>query len=165
MATSVQYTQSFPAPPDRVWAMLSNPEYIHLKGMRSGSLEVNPEVEEQGESTVIISRRRLPAKLPGFMKKFVGEEIIINETQTWGAAAADGTRAGTFVIDFGGQPMAIHGSLTIQAAGTGTEVTTDGSLKSTVPFVGGKAEAVAKDWTERYLRKEEEVAKEWLAEH
>ncbi len=163
MSTTVTYTQSFPAPPTTVWEMMTDVEYITTKGMRSGSLEVNPEVAEQGDHTLVISRRRLPAKMPGFMKKFVGEELIINETQKWGAAADDGSRTGTFVIDFGGQPMAFHGSLTLRPTADGSEVTTDGSLKSSVPFVGGKAEGVAKEWTERYLRKEEEVAGEWLA--
>lgn len=163
MSTTVTYTQRFEAPPEDVWTMLTDPEYITTKGMRSGSLEVNPEVAEQGSQTLVISRRRLPAKMPRFMQRFVGEELILNETQVWGAAAADGAREGTFVIDFGGQPMAFRGSLLLQPAGDGTELTTDGSLKASVPMIGGKAEAVAKEWTERYLRKEEQVAADWLS--
>lgn len=163
MATSVQFTQRFPAPPDAVWRMLTDVEYISTKGMRSGSLEVHSDVEAHDEHTIIISRRKLPAKMPGFMKKFVGEVLILNETQQWGNADGDGSRDGSFVIDFGGQPMAFHGTLALRPSGEGTAVTTDGVLKSSVPVIGRKAETVAKDWSERYLRKEEEVAGEWLA--
>jgi hypothetical protein len=163
MATQVVYTQQFPAPPPVVWAMLTDIEYIRTKGMRSGSLEVEPDVELQQDRTVVISRRKLPAKMPGFMKKFVGEVLILNETQQWTQAGPDGTREGTFIIDFGGQPMGFHGKLTLQPSGEGTSVTTDGTLKSSVPMVGRKAESVAKEWTVRYLRKEEEVAGDWLA--
>lgn len=162
MATTVTFTQHFPAPPADVWQMLTDPEYISTKGLRSGSLEVNPEVALRDEETLIISRRRLPAKMPRFMKRFVGEELVLNETQKWGPAAADGRRTGTFVIDFGGQPMAFHGQLELRADGAGSALTTEGFLKASVPMVGGKAEAVAKDWTLRYLAKEEQVAGDWL---
>jgi len=163
MTTQVTYTQHFPAAPDAVWTMLADTDYITAKGMRSGSLEVNPEVEDQGAETLIISRRKLPAQMPGFMKKFVGEQLIINETQKWGTAAADGSRTGTFVIDFGGQPMGFRGTLALRPTSEGTEVVTDGSLKASVPIVGSKAEGVAKEWTVRYLRKEEETGALWLA--
>lgn len=163
MATQVRYTQQFAAAPHVVWAMLTDVEYIRTKGLRSGSLEVDPDVELQHDRTVVISRRKLPAKMPGFMKKFVGEVLILNETQQWQHAASDGTRQGTFIIDFGGQPMGFHGTLTLQPDGDGTAVITDGTLKSSVPMVGKKAESVAKEWTVRYLRKEEEVAGDWLA--
>lgn len=163
MATTVQYTQHFSAPPQEVWQMLTDTEYITAKGMRSGSLEVNPDVEFHPAETIIISRRKLPAKMPGFMKKFVGEVLILNETQKWGDADGEGSRDGSFIIDFGGQPMAFHGQLSLRPNGGGTAVTTDGVLKSSVPVIGRKAETVAKDWSERYLRKEEEVAGEWLA--
>lgn len=142
--------------------MLTSTEYIALKAMRSGSLEVSPEVVEQGEDLLVISRRRLPAKLPGFIKRFVGEEVVINETQRWLPAASPDARDGTFVIDFGGQPMAFQGTLQLRGDDAGTRVTTDATIKASVPLIGRKAEAVAMSWTERYLRKEEEVAAEWL---
>ena len=163
MSTTVQYTQHFPAPPDAVWQMLTDVEYIRTKGLRSGSLEVNPDVELRDGETIIISRRKMPAKMPAFMKKFVGEVLILNETQKWGAAQPDGSRTGSFVIDFGGQPMAFHGTLELRPNGPGTAVVTDGDLRSPLPVVGRKAESVAKDWSERYLRKEEQVAGDWLA--
>jgi len=164
MSTSVQYTQRFSAPPATVWEMMIDPEFIATKAMRSGSLEVSPEVADHGEETLIISRRKLPAKMPGFMKRFVGEELVLNETQKWGEPAEDGSRTGSFVIDFGGQPMAFHGNLSMRPSAEGTEVVTDGSLHASVPFVGRKAEAVALDWSVRYLRKEEQVAAEWLGQ-
>lgn len=162
MATNVQYTQHFAAPPDQVWQMLTDPEYITTKGMRSGSLEVSPEVSAQADETLIISRRKLPANLPRFMRRFVGDEVVLHETQKWDGVAEDGSRSGSFVIDFGGQPMAFRGNLQLQPAGDGTDLSTEGTLKASIPMIGGKAESVAKDWTLRYLAKEEQVAADWL---
>ncbi len=164
MATTIDYTQHFPADPQTVWAMLKDPAYIELKAMRSGAREVNAEVEEAPGETRIVSRRRLPAKLPSFMKKMVGEELVINETQRWDKSSDDGSRSGTFVVDFGGQPLAFSGTVRLQAVGDGTDVVTHGSLKASVRLVGGKVEGVAQEWMVKYLRKEESVAAEWLAE-
>lgn len=163
MATKLTHLQTFPATSDQVWAMMTDTDYIVEKGMRSGSIEVSAEVADHGEETLIISRRRLPAKLPGFLKRFVGEELVLNETQKWGPADGSGDRRGSFVIDFGGQPMSFLGSLAMTADGDSTTVTTNATIKATVPLVGGKAEKVAVEWTARYLAKEEEVATEWLA--
>ena len=165
MSTSVTYTQFFAAEPTTVWEMLAHEEYVHHKGMRSGSMEVSAEVDDRGHEIVIISRRTLPAKVPGFMKRFVGEEIVLNETQVWGAATANGSRDGEFVIDFGGQPMAFSGRLSLRPSEGGTEVTTMGQVKASIPLVGGKAEAIAKEWTIKYLKTEEQVAGEWLVEN
>jgi hypothetical protein len=44
-------------------------------------------------------------------------------------------------------------------------VTTEGELKASIPFMGGKVENLAKEQTERYLRKEQEFALTWLREH
>lgn len=165
MTTNVSYRQQFAATPERVWAMLTDPEYIETKALRSGSIEVNAEVEAGDAETRIISRRRLPAKLPSFMKKVVGDEIVINEAQRWGDAGPDGGREGTFVVDFGGQPMAFKGTVGLRPNGDGTEVLTEGTLKASVRFVGSKVEAVAQEWMVKYLQKEESVAAEWLAQN
>jgi Protein of unknown function (DUF2505) len=165
MTTNVSHRQQFPAPPERVWSMLTDTEYIETKALRSGSIEVKAEVDAGDGETKIISRRRLPAKLPSFMKKVVGDEIVINEAQLWGDASGEGARKGTFVVDFGGQPMAFKGSVSLKPNEGGTEVVTEGQLKASVRFVGSKVEAVAQEWMIKYLQKEEEVAAEWLADH
>ncbi len=165
MPTSVEFSQEFPAGPDRVWAMLSDPEYVRTKGLRSGSSEVDAQVTEGSDDIVIISRRRMPAKIPSYAKKFVGEEIVLTETQTWAPVAADGTRRAEFVADFNGQPMSYSGTVELTGSGDSTVITTRGTVKASVPFVGGKIEGMAREWTQKYLRKEEEVAAEWLADH
>ena len=104
-------------------------------------------------------------KLPSFMKKVVGDEIVINEAQRWGEAGPDGAREGTFVVDFGGQPMAFKGSVSLRPDAGGTQVVTEGQLKASVRFVGSKVESVAEEWMVKYLQKEEEVAADWLADH
>jgi hypothetical protein len=165
MATPFHCTQSFAAPPERLWELLSDPDYIQDKGMRSAAAEVWPEVRTEGGETVIINRRRmvLPASFPGVLKKFTGDSLMLNETDRWLAVDGEGIRRGTFVLDFGGHPMAFRGDLVLRPAAAGSEVVTDGTIKASVPLIGGKAESVAAHWIERFLRKEEEVAGDWLS--
>lgn len=162
MTTSVDIQQRFGADIAAVWALLSDVAYVIDKGERSGSIEVNAEVLDSDGRTVIISRRRLPAKLPGFARKFVGDEVVLTETQAWSAADESGLRQAEFVVDFGGQPMSYSGNLRLAPDGSATTMQTTGSIKASVPFIGGKIESVALEWTQKYLRKEETVAAEWL---
>jgi hypothetical protein len=165
MATPISCTQTFPAPPEEVWALLTDPQYIEAKGLRSGAAEVAPQVRQEEGRILVISRRtmHLPDSFPGFIKRFTGDSLVLLETQQWQPAGGDGVRRGTFIIDFGGQPLAFHGELELRASAAGSEVVTSGTLKASVPLIGGKAEGVARDWTVKYLRKEEVVAAEWLA--
>lgn len=161
MTTKIDEVQHYTAEPLAVFAMLSDPEFIERKCLASGSIEASAEVTTEDAGTTIVSRRVLPAKLPGFAKKFVGDTLTLIETQKWSDPDA-GERTGTFVVDFGNNPISFGGSVTLRPDGPGTRVEYVGDIKCSVPFVGGKIEKVAEDWITRYLDKEQRVGTEWL---
>lgn len=163
MATQINDVQRYRASPADVFAMLCDPAFIERKGEASGSIEVSADVESEGDSVVLVSRRVLPAKLPSFAKSLVGETITLIETQKWGPASQDGSRAAKFHVDFGKNPISFNGEITLSEDGADTTLTTTGVIKASVPLFSGKIEAVALDWTRRYLRKELSVGTEWLA--
>ena len=162
MTTKIDQAQHYTASPDEVFAMLSDPEFVERKCLASGSIEASADVTSEDATTTIVSRRVLPAKLPSFAKKFVGETLTLVETQRWGDADADGSRRGTFVVDFGNNPISFTGEVLLTPEGEGSKVETRGDLKCTVPFVGGKIEGVATEWITKYLDKEQRVGTEWL---
>lgn len=167
MGTKFTWTQRYDAAPDKVFAMLSDPEFVVAKGKAGGAFEVDPKVTEESDgTTVVVSKRTQPAAgLPSFAQKIVGDKVHLVETQRFPAPAADGTRNGTFEVDFGSTPMSFKGKLIVAPAGAGTTVTTDGEFKSSIPLVGGKLEGVAKGETEDYLRKEGTTGAAWLTDH
>ena len=165
MAAQIDEVQTFDADPETVFAMLSDEKYIEYKCEQSGSLEVTAEVSEDGDEVRIHNRRVLPAQVPGFVKKFLGDTIPLDETQVWGPVAADGSRTGTFTVDFDGQPLQFSGTIELRPHGDGTVVETKGTLKCTVRIVGGKIEGFAKGWIGKYLNKEERVGNQWLSDH
>jgi hypothetical protein len=164
VTTKIDEVQHYATGPLAVFAMLSDPAFIERKCLASGSIEASAEVTDEDAGTTIVSRRVLPAKLPGFAKKFVGETLTLVETQKWSHPAPDsGARTATFVVDFGNNPISFGGNVTLRPDGDGTRVEYVGDIKCSVPFVGGKIEGVAEDWITRYLDKEQRVGTDWLA--
>ncbi len=164
MAKEFTYRQSFVSDPVTVFAMLRNEEYVQAKCAATGSLETSVDVVERPDGSVTItSTRVLPADVPAAARKFVGETISATETQEWTPAAADGSRTAQVRVDFSG-PLAFFGTLSLQQAPGGSEVTTRGKFKASVPLVGGTIESVAADQTAKYLAAEERIAAEWQRE-
>ena len=161
MSTKIDQVQHYAAAPDEVFAMLSDPAFVEAKCLASGSIEASAETTDEDVATTIVSRRVLPAKLPGFAKKFVGETVTLIETQKW-SQPVDASRSGTFMVDFGNNPISFNGDVTLQPDGEGTRVEYVGAIKCTVPFVGGKIEGVALEWITKYLDKEQRVGTAWL---
>ena len=163
MTTRVDEVQHYDAAPEDVFAMLSDDEFIVHKSLRSGSLEVDATVEEDPETVTIHNRRVMPAKVPGFVKRFLGDTIPMAEKQEWGPEHTDGSRHGQFWVEFDGQPLHFAGTVALRPEGDGTAVQTVGDIKCTVPFVGGRIEKFAAEWIGKYLNKEQRVGADWLA--
>lgn len=163
VATGFQHQQSFNGAPADVMAMLRHPDYIREKCDRTGSMETTVAVTDTDDGGCVITTTRvLPAQVPAAAKRFVGETLTVTEVQTWTPLGPDGTATATGDVDFGA-PLAFRASLTLAPGGDGTTVTTDGSFKASVPFVGGTIEKGAAEQTAKYLTVEERVGNEWLS--
>lgn len=153
----------FDADPATVYTMVSDQAYVQEKNERTGGQNVEAEVTDNGaEGCKIVVSRDLPAEIPAFAKKFVGEKISTVQTDEWGPANDDGSYSAKFHVDFGKAPMVIDGTMKIDAEGGGSVLRVDAEVKASVPFVGGKLEGVAAEQFDRAVRKEQEVGAEWL---
>ena len=66
----------FDADPATVYTMVSDQAYVQEKNERTGGQNVEAEVTDNGaEGCKIVVSRDLPAEIPAFAKKFVGEKI------------------------------------------------------------------------------------------
>lgn len=164
MPAHIDVTQHYDADPATVFAMLCDKDFILYKCEQSASLEAEAEVTDQGDTVQIPHRRVLPAKVPGFVKRFLGDTIPLDETQHWGPADEHGSRSAEFSVDFDGQPLAFSGTIDLGPHGDGTAVRTKGALKCSVPLIGGKVENFAAEWIGKYLNKEERVGQQWLTD-
>jgi hypothetical protein len=163
VATSLSTRLDLPTDPELAFALLSDPAYVEKVATDTGGQDVEVRVEPtDGGGATIVSTRSLPAEVPSYAKPLVGERVRLTETRIFGPAAADGSRDGTLAVSFGSAPVAITGTMRLQAGGTGTEVLVELSVKASVPFVGAKIEKFSAEQIERALGKEEQIIKRRL---
>ena len=158
MATSHSAHLDFHAAPAAAFALLTDPAYVEQVATETGGQNPEVRVDSTPEGgAAIVSVRSLPAEVPSYAKPLVGDSIRLTETRVLGAAAADGSREGTFDVSFGTAPVAITGTLRLQPDGDSSRLLVEMSVKASVPFVGGKVERFCAEQIERALAKEQQI--------
>ena len=160
MATSLTARLDIPADPATAYRLLTDPDYVHEVAAATGGHDIDVSVTPTADGgSTVVSRRSLPADVPSYAKALVGDSITLSETRSIGPAAADGSREGRIVIDFGSAPASVEGTMRLAAAaGGGTGVDVELSIKASVPFVGGKIESLVADQVRAALSREQTVA-------
>ena len=136
---------SYPAPLDRVVAMMIDPEFQRQRCESQHALDHRVRVEPEGATyatprVTVTTRRRLPTdQIPAFVRKFVGATIQLEEIITWLPGDA-GSRTAEVRLSVAGAPVTMSGRYTFTADGAGTREVADGTVKASIPFLGGKVE-------------------------
>jgi len=111
-----------------------------------------------GALSVTVDQKRPSAGIPGFARKFVGDEIHIVQKEEW-----SGPTDAALDVAIPGKPGHMKGTVTLRADGDGTLQTVSGELKVNIPVVGGKIERLIADLLEEALEKERQVGASWLS--
>jgi Protein of unknown function (DUF2505) len=160
----ILHTAEFPATPDEVFEMLSEPRFQEAKCGATAALEHAVSVERSGDRTIIKTERILPTNsLPDFAKAMVGETLKVGETQDWGPASANGTREGSIDLEIHGTPISLVGTMRLEPGGVGTIQHIVADLKAKIPLVGGKIERAAAPTIEAAIEVEHRTGVKWLA--
>jgi len=136
---------SYPAPLHRVVDMMLDPEFQRQRCESQHALDHTITVEPEGATSAtprvtVTTRRRLPTdQIPEFVRKFVGATIQLEEIATWLPGDAHG-RTAEVRLSVAGAPVTMSGRYTFTADGTGTREVAVGTLKASIPFLGGKVE-------------------------
>lgn len=155
-----------PATPDRVYAMVTDPDYQRARCERSGALSHEVALEQEADTLTVVTRRQLPTtELPDAVRTLVGQHVNLVETTRWGPALADGTREGALLLDVEGTPVGLVGGVHLQGNADGTTTyTVDGDLDAHVPLLGGRIERSAAPMIGRALQIEQDLGRQWLAD-
>jgi len=108
--------------------------------------------------SVEIDQHHAAWHVPGFAKKFVGEEINIVQTEDWTAP-----QKGTIHVTIPGKPGEMTGTALLTEDPDGTTETVNLTVKVNIPIVGGKIEGFIADMLSKGLRAEHHVGVTWLA--
>ena len=155
MATRLTKTLTYDASAEAVAEMLDDP------GFREEVLErqrvVRGSVSIEGDH-VTIEQVRSADDIPSFARSFVGDEILIVQTESWTSPTSADVR-----LTIPGKPGEAVGTLELVESGGTTTESIDLDLTVKIPLVGGKIEKLIAGIFSSALDVEQRVGREWLA--
>jgi hypothetical protein len=159
MATTVTQELTYDAPAADVAAMLWDAAFreqvCDAIATTRKEVTVGP---ESGGTKVVIDMDQPAAGIPGFAKKFVGDQIHIVQTEHW----SDDKHAQVDVV-IPGKPGQMSGSVELSESGGATMEVVQMEIRVNIPLVGGRIEALIADMLNKALRTENAVGREYLA--
>ncbi|MCU1674387.1 MAG: hypothetical protein JWN77_2500 [Frankiales bacterium] len=158
MSRDLTSRSQYPASAAEVFALRTSERWVQLKAERlhDGSRLVERTERPDGGVDIAVSRE-LPAGVPGFLEKFLPKDGRIVQREQWGAPDVAGRCTGTWSVEFPGAPAKLGGTSFLEPSGDGSVQEIDGSVKVSVPLVGGKAEQFIADMTTKLMAKEAEL--------
>ena len=146
---------TYDASADAVAAMLDDPAFreavLERQRVKRGSVAIDGDVAR-------IEQVRSADDIPSFAKKFVGDEIVIVQTETWTSA-----HGADVELAIPGKPGEAVGTLALVESGGTTTETVELDVSVKIPLVGGKIEAMIADMIGHALDVEHQVGVEWLS--
>ena len=157
----------YAAEPDAVFAMLTDPDFIGKRAEAAHAVRHDVTVEAAGAGVRTRTHQTLPAEVPDFVRRMVGDHINLDEVITWGARGPDGSRSGELRVDVANLPVTMRGTIQLvpDAGGGSTRQIVDAELKASVPLVGRKIEEAAAPAVVAGLDGMEDLGRGWLAAH
>lgn len=148
-----QHELRYDASPDEVYAMLADPAFREQVCEAQHVTECTVEIDEaDGSMSVRVDQHRPSDGIPGFAKKFVGDEIHIVQNEEWSS-----TTDAKLDVGIPGKPGQMKGTVTLRPDGDGTVETVAGELKVNIPMVGGKIEKLIAQMLADALKVEQRV--------
>lgn len=143
----------------QVHDMLADPAFREKVCEYQHVLSHTVEVQHKGEAmTVTVDQVQVARGIPGFARKFVGDQIHIVATEDWTSPTK-----GQLHVAIPGKPVEISGTVQLAEDPAGTTETIDLSVHAHVPFVGGKIESLVAGLFGRALGAEHQAGVDWLA--
>jgi hypothetical protein len=144
---------------EQVHEMLATPAFREQVCDNQHVLRHTVQVERNGDAmTVTIDQVQEARGIPGFAKKFVGDEINIVQSEDWTSA-----EKGNIHVTIPGKPGEMSGTAHLTQDPDGTTETVNLTVKVNIPLVGGKIEGLIADLLSKALRAEHRTGVEWLA--
>ena len=107
---------------------------------------------------VVVDMVQATHGVPGYAKRFVGDEINIVQTEQW-----SDIETGTVEITIPGKPGQMCGTIRLRESGGTTTETVDMDIRVSIPLVGGKIESLIADMLRKSLVAENGVGRQYLA--
>ncbi len=145
---------------EQVHAMLADPAFREKVCDAQGVLRHSVRIDRDGTGMrVVVDQVQAADGVPGFARKFVGDEINIVQSEDWGSR-----ESGAIEVTIPGKPGDMSGTAVLVEDAAGTTESVDLGVTVNIPLVGGKIEGLIADLLRKALRAEHRVGVEWLAD-
>lgn len=138
-------TIHYDQPPDLLLKIFCDQDYFLEKYARTGARNIQLEKNEQTAERSLISVRRdvdMEIPIPRFARKYIPHTVSIVQTDCWNKRDA----TGHIDINVRGMPAQVTCDMTMEAAGQGTTLVLDFTVRVRMPLVGNAlAELLARD--------------------
>ena len=124
---------------ESVYALISDPVFREEAVAAVGGQDIEVTIEPSGDGHIVTVIQTQPAKVPDFIKKFVGDSVKVKQVERWGGPDEEGNRSAEVKFTVIGQPADMVAQVDLAGQGDVTFVV-DGDLKVSVPFLGKKIE-------------------------
>lgn len=158
MTADLNHHFSLAVTPIGAFEMLTNPDFLEekVKLANSGDFEItgtspNPKIQ---------INRQVNADLPQMVRKFVGDNLIVQEFQNWQQISKNHFLA-KFELRIPNAPVQISGEIDLAGAES-TLVRLTGHVKVNVPIFGAAAEPHVVDTIKKVLVDEEALCQRWI---
>ena len=158
MATRLTYDLTYDAPMIAVGEMLMDAAFREQVCDAQLALRKNVSVDNDGGGMkVVVDMVQAAHGIPGFAKRFVGDEIQLVQTERW--SDIENARV---EVAIPGKPGQMNGTLTLRESGGTTTETVEMEIRVSIPLVGGKIESLIADLMRKALRTENAVGRQYL---
>jgi hypothetical protein len=158
MATKLSYDLTYEAPLTEVGQMLMDPSFREEVCDAQRVLRHTVTVTPEGDGTkVVVDQVQATEGLPGFARKFVGDEINLVQSEQW-----SDLESGTVDVVIPGKPGQMRGTIRLREADGTTTETVAMEVKVSIPLVGGKIESLIADLLRKALKVENSVGRDYL---
>ncbi|AOT03846.1 DUF2505 domain-containing protein [Arthrobacter sp. U41] len=152
---------------DRVTAVFVNEDFLrHTSELVGGTLEsfaVDGDTAGAFSTTTV---RTIPTtRMPDMARKFVGESLTVTQLDSWDAPGADGSRLSNITLKVSGAPLDVNAVQRLVSVGGHTRIELEGTVTSSVPFLGGKIAEAAEPMVGKALNIQSTQAQAWLESH
>jgi hypothetical protein len=158
MATRLSYDLTYDASLTEVGEMLMDAAFREQVCDAQLALRKSVSVgQDGGGMKVVVDMVQASEGIPGFARKFVGDEIQLVQTEYW----SDIETARVEVV-IPGKPGQMKGTVTVRESGGTTTETVQMEIRVGIPLVGGKIESLIADLLRKALRVENAVGRQYL---
>lgn len=158
MPAELNFDFELPASAKATFEMLTHPDFLTEKIALAQSGKYS--ISGDNPNLVVDITRTVTADLPDLVRKFVGENLVVQEIQNWKEVSTNNYLA-DFKLKISNAPVDISGQINLQET-QNTKVSITGKVKVNIPLFGATAEPKVVETIMRVLGDEAKLCKDWI---